>query len=394
MACTRMWLDERLTDYHFGPGTQWHVARGADDAACAQSDCGTSPCDVSPRPRHWTRTWSSCTTIRTSGQWRDQSLAEHPDARDGLAENQLRVARMFGWATRTIRCSPACMSVGGGGRGDPAAARAVWSGAASTGPASRAGCITLWPSRQRVWRLQRRGDRDRLAAGQGAERVGYVDIDAHHGDGVQAAFYADPRVLTISLHEHPRPCSRYRTARRDRRARRGGSASMSRCPLGPAMPAGCAPSTRSSRRCCGSSGAGAGQPAGADTHRLDPLANLELSIDAQRAAHAAIHALAHDLPRHAGCHRRRGMTWSTSYRGPGRICSRAAASRSAQERAPPPRGGSTSPGEPAYPPERMTDGAPAVFEPFESGYDPGRSIDQAIMATRDAIFPLHGLTSL
>ena len=42
----------------------------------------------------------------------------------------------------------------------------------------------------------------------------------------------------------------------------------------------------------------------------------------------------------------------------------------------------------------MTDGAPAAFEPFESGYDPGRPIDQAIMATRDAIFPLHGLTSL
>jgi hypothetical protein len=37
----------------------------------------------------------------------------------------------------------------------------------------------------------------------GAERVAYVDIDVHHGDGVQAAFYDDPRVLTISLHEHP-----------------------------------------------------------------------------------------------------------------------------------------------------------------------------------------------
>src|SRR3984885_5113835 len=37
----------------------------------------------------------------------------------------------------------------------------------------------------------------------GAERVAYVDLDAHHGDGVQAAFYDDPRVLTISLHEHP-----------------------------------------------------------------------------------------------------------------------------------------------------------------------------------------------
>jgi acetoin utilization protein AcuC len=34
---------------------------------------------------------------------------------------------------------------------------------------------------------------------------------------------------------------------------------------------------------------------GADTHRLDPLAHFQLSIDAQRAAHAAIHALAHDL---------------------------------------------------------------------------------------------------
>lgn len=32
-------------------------------------------------------------------------------------------------------------------------------------------------------------------------RVAYVDIDAHHGDGVQMAFYKDPDVLTISTHE-------------------------------------------------------------------------------------------------------------------------------------------------------------------------------------------------
>ena len=32
-------------------------------------------------------------------------------------------------------------------------------------------------------------------------RVAYVDIDAHHGDGVQFAFYDDPTVLTISTHE-------------------------------------------------------------------------------------------------------------------------------------------------------------------------------------------------
>ena len=35
-------------------------------------------------------------------------------------------------------------------------------------------------------------------------RVAYVDIDAHHGDGVQDAFYDDPRVLTISVHESGR----------------------------------------------------------------------------------------------------------------------------------------------------------------------------------------------
>jgi acetoin utilization protein AcuC len=32
-------------------------------------------------------------------------------------------------------------------------------------------------------------------------RVAYIDIDAHHGDGVQHAFYRDPAVLTISTHE-------------------------------------------------------------------------------------------------------------------------------------------------------------------------------------------------
>jgi acetoin utilization protein AcuC len=35
----------------------------------------------------------------------------------------------------------------------------------------------------------------------GAERVLYLDLDAHHGDGVQDAFAADPRVMTVSIHE-------------------------------------------------------------------------------------------------------------------------------------------------------------------------------------------------
>jgi acetoin utilization protein AcuC len=32
-------------------------------------------------------------------------------------------------------------------------------------------------------------------------RVAYIDIDAHHGDGVQEAFYTSDKVLTISIHE-------------------------------------------------------------------------------------------------------------------------------------------------------------------------------------------------
>ena len=35
-------------------------------------------------------------------------------------------------------------------------------------------------------------------------RVVYVDVDAHHGDGVQEAFFDDDRVLTISVHESGR----------------------------------------------------------------------------------------------------------------------------------------------------------------------------------------------
>lgn len=54
---------------------------------------------------------------------------------------------------------------------------------------------------------------------KGLARVLYVDLDAHHGDGVQDAFAAEPRVLTVSIHEEGRwP----RTGERDDRG--GGSA--------------------------------------------------------------------------------------------------------------------------------------------------------------------------
>lgn len=43
----------------------------------------------------------------------------------------------------------------------------------------------------------------REALASGAERVAIVDIDVHHGNGTQWAFYDDPRVLFISSHQFP-----------------------------------------------------------------------------------------------------------------------------------------------------------------------------------------------
>jgi acetoin utilization deacetylase AcuC-like enzyme len=38
---------------------------------------------------------------------------------------------------------------------------------------------------------------------EGASRVAIVDIDVHHGNGTQAAFYKDPSVLYVSTHQYP-----------------------------------------------------------------------------------------------------------------------------------------------------------------------------------------------
>jgi acetoin utilization protein AcuC len=81
------------------------------------------------------------------------------------------------------------------------AARAVWSGDvqhafnAAGGlhhamPARASGfCVYDDPAVAIAWLLQ-----------AGAERVAYVDVDVHHGDGPQFIFYGDARVLTISIH--------------------------------------------------------------------------------------------------------------------------------------------------------------------------------------------------
>ncbi|HEX2267170.1 MAG TPA: acetoin utilization protein AcuC [Actinomycetota bacterium] len=54
-------------------------------------------------------------------------------------------------------------------------------------------CVYDDPALAIAWLLQ-----------QGVKRIAYVDVDVHHGDGPQAIFYDDPRVLTISIHQDGR----------------------------------------------------------------------------------------------------------------------------------------------------------------------------------------------
>ncbi len=134
-----------------------------------------------------------------------------------------------------------------------------------------------------------------LAAG--AKRVAYVDIDVHHGDGVQTAFYDDPRVLTVSLHQDPRtlfPGTGMPTEI--------GTGDAEGTAVNVALPPGTGDvGWLRAFRAVVPGAVRAFAPdvlvtqCGCDTHHEDPLANLELTIDGQRSAIAELHRLAHDV---------------------------------------------------------------------------------------------------
>lgn len=132
---------------------------------------------------------------------------------------------------------------------------------------------------------------------EGVHPIAYVDVDVHHGDGVQAIFYEDPRVLTISLHESGEflfPGSGFVTER----GAAGGEGTKVNVPLSPgttdeawlaAFRAVVPPVVR------------AFGPKvlvtqlGCDTHVTDPLAHLRLTTRAYRETAAELHSLAHEV---------------------------------------------------------------------------------------------------
>ncbi|MDT4914236.1 MAG: acetoin utilization protein AcuC [Pseudonocardiales bacterium] len=134
-----------------------------------------------------------------------------------------------------------------------------------------------------------------LAAG--VKKVAYVDIDVHHGDGVQAAFYDDPRVLTISLHQDPRTLFPGTGL-----ASEIGTGAAEGTAVNVALPPGTDDvGWLRAFRAIVPSAVRAFAPdvlvtqCGCDTHHEDPLANLELTVDGQRTAIAELHRLAHEL---------------------------------------------------------------------------------------------------
>jgi acetoin utilization protein AcuC len=230
----------------------------------------------------------------------------------------------------------------------------------------------------------------------GARSVAYVDVDVHHGDGVERIFWDDPRVLTISLHETGRvlfPGTGYSTDIGGPSAE--GSAVNVAFPPGTgdeawlrAFHAVVPPLLRAVRPDV------LVTQQGCDSHVLDPLAHMALSLDCQRASYEALHELAHEVA---------GGRWVAVGGGgyevvdvvPRAWCHLVAiaAHTPVDPQTAVPQGwrdyvmerlGRQSP-------QRMTDGRDGAYASWADGHDPGDPVDRVVMATRKAVFPLHGL---
>ncbi len=233
-----------------------------------------------------------------------------------------------------------------------------------------------------------------LAAG--AERVAYVDVDAHHGDGVQHVFWDDPRVLTVSVHEsghtlfpgtgHPRetggPAAEGSAVNVALPARTGDAGWLRAIDavLPPVLRA-FAPQVVVSQHGC-------------DAHVEDPITNLDVSMDAERRAVELVHALAHEVADGRWVALGGGgyavvdvvpRAWShVIAEAVHRPVDPETRLPEAWQQEVVARYGRRGPA-------RMTDGADAEFQPWSAGYDPADDVDRAVRATRAAVFPLLGL---
>ena len=274
------------------------------------------------------------------------------------------------------------------------AARAVWTGTAQHAVNIAGGlhhamrdrasgfCVYDDPAVAIAWLLQ-----------AGAQRVAYVDVDVHHGDGVQVAFYDDPRVLTVSLHESGSylfPGTGF-PGETGGAGAEGTSVNVALPPgtddagwlrafeaVVPPVLAAFRPEVLVAQLGC-------------DTHVLDPLAHLAMSVDGQRTAYGLLHALAHEH-----CAGRWVVLGGGGYEIV-QVVPRSWTHALAEVTGAPLTGETPEDwrewargrsGEHA--PTQLSDGRPVTWQPWDGG-DPHDPVDRAVIATRNACFPLLGI---
>jgi acetoin utilization protein AcuC len=229
----------------------------------------------------------------------------------------------------------------------------------------------------------------------GFERIAYLDTDVHHGDGVQDAFYDDPRVLTISMHQNPLTLFPG-TGFADETGGEGAQGLAVNIALPPYT------NDRAWFRAFHAvvpSLLQAFRPqllvsqCGVDTHDEDPLASLSLSVDGHRQIYRTVRALAEQYAQ--GNWLACGGGGYQLLRVVPRSWTHLIATMLDREVDP----GVTLPREwtdfvdtiapGAELPTAMTDRKSTDFEPWDGTVD--ERVDSTIRDTRRAVFPLHGL---
>jgi acetoin utilization protein AcuC len=230
----------------------------------------------------------------------------------------------------------------------------------------------------------------------GYQRIAYLDLDVHHGDGVQAAFYRDPRLLTVSIHQTPLtlwPGTGFPEETGDPDTALGSAVNLA-LPNGtddsgwlraftavvPSVIRAFSPQILVTQ-------------CGCDAHHEDPLADLALTVDGQRASYRAVHDQAHEV-----CDGRWIALGGGGYglvrcvpRAWTHLIAEAGGDRLAPDTEIPQswRDDVRRRGLRAEPPATMTEGGYVGF----SRWDPltENRVDRAIRRTRTASFPYFGL---
>ena len=242
----------------------------------------------------------------------------------------------------------------------------------------------------------------RRALEAGEERVMYIDVDVHHGDGVERALWDEPRAITLSVHETG-----------ERLFPGTGFVQDSGGPTAPGTAINIPLPTRTTAdgwvraiRATVPALVRAVRPTllvtqhGADTHRLDPLAGLSVSLEAQREVMLLMRELADEV-----CEGRwlalggggyavidvvprswahlvaivTGAPIEATAPLPQEFIDAAEAARAAH-------GLSPEPGQVTF-----GDGRPLAVRDWERGFDPEDELDRSVQSARRAVFPEWGL---